>query len=57
MKGTRFIRIKNDDYEKWKSYCQKLEKPSSDLFSRILNSQKLELDKRIEQESKRRPLW
>lgn len=50
------IRVKPDDAQKWKNYSRLLGEPSADLFSKVLNSKALELDKRVYEEY-RKKIW
>lgn len=49
-KNSEHIRIRKEDKEKWKKFCEMLRVPSAKLFSKILTSQEINLEERIRKE-------
>lgn len=45
------IRVKMSDRELWKKYCKITGESSPRLFNKVMNSKKLELDRRMIEES------
>ena len=52
--NTRHIRISKLDLEKWKRYCELTGMKSPTLFSKIMKSEKINLNDRIVQEYHKR---
>lgn len=49
-KKSDHIRVRIEDKKKWGEYCKALGTPSPDLFSKVMHSPKLEIDKKILEE-------
>lgn len=50
-KNTTKIRVYQEDARKWGDYCKMTRGPSAELFNKIMKSEKLKLDKKIQEEA------
>lgn len=53
-KNTDHIRIRKGDKLAWKEYCKALGTSSPDLFSKVMQSEKLRLNDKIMEEMRKR---
>lgn len=53
-KNSTHIRTYKNDKEKFKEYCKALGKSSPEMFNKLITSEKLNLDKRVLQELRKK---
>lgn len=53
-KNSTNIRVTLEDQRKWKEYCKTLGETSPGLFKKLMTSPKIELDRRILQEARKK---